>query len=59
MSTQAHDVETLVKKEYEHGFVTNIEADTTPPGLNEDTIKFISKKKNEPDWLLQLHGHRH
>jgi len=39
-------------KKYEFGFTTNIEQDTLPPGLNEDVIKIISNKKNEPEWLL-------
>jgi len=39
-------------QEYKYGFVTDIEADSAPPGLNESTIRFISAKKNEPDWLL-------
>ena len=53
MSTHAEDVESLVNKEYEHGFVTDIESDTIEPGLDEDVIAFISKKKNEPQWLLE------
>ncbi|MCH7573119.1 MAG: Fe-S cluster assembly protein SufB, partial [Planctomycetes bacterium] len=39
--------------EYKWGFVTDIESDTLPPGLNEDVIRAISAKKSEPDWLLQ------
>lgn len=39
--------------DYAYGFVTDIAADTAPPGLTEDTIKFISAKKNEPAWLLE------
>ena len=45
-------VETLVNKEYKYGFVTDIESDTAPKGLNEDIIRLISAKKGEPDWLL-------
>ncbi len=41
-----------VTEKYKYGFVTDIEADSAPPGLNEDIIRFISAKKNEPDWLL-------
>jgi Fe-S cluster assembly protein SufB len=52
MSQPNREVEQLVQREYEHGFVTDIESDTVPPGLNEDTIRFISAKKAEPDWLL-------
>jgi Fe-S cluster assembly protein SufB len=61
MATESHDVEALVKKEYEHGFVTDIDSDTLPPGLNEDVIRLISKKKNEPDWLTEwrLKAYRH
>jgi Fe-S cluster assembly protein SufB len=53
MSRQTHDVESLVDKEYEHGFVTDIDSDTVAPGLNEEVIRFISNKKNEPEWLLE------
>jgi Fe-S cluster assembly protein SufB len=45
-------VETLVNKEYKYGFVTDIDADTAPKGLNEDVIRLISAKKGEPAWLL-------
>ena len=46
---------------YKYGFVTDIEADTAPCGLNEDIIRLISAKKNEPDWLLErrLKAYRH
>lgn len=53
MSTQSQEVEALVKKVYKHGFVTDISADTVPPGLTEEIIAFISHKKNEPEWLLE------
>jgi Fe-S cluster assembly protein SufB len=53
MSTHAENVESLVDKEYEHGFVTDIDSDTIAPGLNEEVITFISRKKNEPEWLLE------
>ena len=43
----------VANKEYEYGFVTNIESELAPKGLNEDTIRFISAKKNEPEWLLE------
>ena len=39
------------EKEYEWGFTTEIESDTFPPGLNEDVIRAISAKKDEPEWL--------
>jgi len=46
---------------YEAGFVTDIESDTAPKGLNEDIVRFISAKKNEPEWLLEfrLKAYRH
>lgn len=43
----------FTRKEYEFGFITNIEADKAPPGLNEGVIRLISAKKNEPDWMLE------
>jgi Fe-S cluster assembly protein SufB len=46
-------VESLVNKEYKYGFVTDIESDVAPKGLNEDVIRLISAKKQEPDWLLE------
>lgn len=46
-------IDEIANKEYEYGFVTDIEMEILPPGLNEDTIRFISKKKNEPEWLLE------
>ena len=45
-------VEELVNREYKYGFVTDIEQDTAAVGLSEDTVRFISKRKNEPEWLL-------
>ena len=42
----------ITGKEYEFGFTTNIESDKIPAGLNEDVIRIISKKKDEPEWLL-------
>jgi Fe-S cluster assembly protein SufB len=52
--TQANqELHELAKKEYEHGFVTDIEADTLPPGLDENTVRAISARKNEPEWMLQ------
>jgi len=45
-------ISNTLNKKYEYGFVTNIEQDTIPPGLNEEVIKTISNKKNEPKWLL-------
>jgi Fe-S cluster assembly protein SufB len=45
-------IESLVNKEYAYGFVTDIESDTIPRGLTEDTVRLISAKKDEPQWLL-------
>ena len=58
--TEAATIETLAQSEYKHGFVTDIEADEAPPGLNEDIIRFISHKKNEPAFMLEwrLHAYR-
>ena len=53
MSTQTSNLEGLVNQEYKYGFVTDIEADSVPPGLNEDVIRLISAKKEEPAWLLE------
>ena len=47
-------LQNLVNQPYKHGFVTDIEADVAPKGLNEDTIRMISAKKNEPEWLLEF-----
>jgi len=46
-------VRSLVDEGYKYGFVTEIEAESAPPGLNEDTVRFISAKKDEPEWLLE------
>src|SRR5438093_4182738 len=46
-------IENLISREYEHGFVTDIEADTLPPGLNEDVVRAISARKNEPAFMLE------
>ncbi len=47
-------LQNIVNQPYKHGFVTNIESDVAPKGLNEDTIRMISAKKNEPEWLLEF-----
>ena len=52
MSKDNQVLEELTSKEYEHGWTTNIETDSAPKGLNEGIIRFISAKKNEPEWLL-------
>ena len=46
------EIQDLADREYEWGFVTDIEQDTVPPGLNEDVIRLISAKKEEPGWRL-------
>ena len=51
MSTATETIEDLVKTEYKYGFVTDVETESAPPGLSEDTIRLISHKKNEPAWL--------
>lgn len=53
MSTSEKVIEGLAAKEYKYGFTTDIEADTAPKGLNEDIVRFISQKKDEPEWLLE------
>ena len=52
---------TNLESDYKYGFYTDIDADMAPRGLNEDIVKFISKKKNEPDWMLEwrLKAYRH
>lgn len=52
MSSTA-EIERRIGNEYEAGFVTDIESDTIAPGLNEDVIRFISAKKNEPEWMTE------
>src|SRR2546422_1770058 len=61
MSRATETIEGLVKQEYKYGFYTDVEADSAPPGLNEDIIRLISSKKNEPDFMLQwrLKAYRH
>ena len=53
MSATTKTLEELTNRKYEAGFVTDIEQDTVPPGLNEDIIRFISGKKAEPEWMLE------
>jgi Fe-S cluster assembly protein SufB len=45
-------IESLVNREYQYGFVTDVDSDVVPPGLSEEVIRTISAKKNEPEWLL-------
>jgi len=53
MRKQTGSIESHLEQKYRHGFVTDIEADTLPPGLSEDVIRRISARKNEPEWLLE------
>jgi len=48
------DIKQALDKKYSYGFVTDIDSDTLPPGINEDVVRFISKKKDEPDWMLEF-----
>jgi len=61
MPTETTEIQDLANREYRWGFVTDIEADSAPMGLNEEIIRFISAKKNEPKWLLdwRLKAYRH
>ncbi len=61
MKNDEQTIQRLAKQEYEWGFVTDIESDTVPPGLSEEVIRFISAKKEEPEWLLEwrLKAYRH
>ncbi len=61
MSTATETIEGLVKQEYKYGFYTDVEVDAAPPGLNEDIIRLISAKKNEPEFMLEwrLKAYRH
>ncbi|MFN7686349.1 MAG: Fe-S cluster assembly protein SufB [Sphingobacteriales bacterium] len=54
MAEEQDDIlEQITNSDYKYGFVTDIEADEAPKGLNEDIVRFISAKKNEPEWLLE------
>ncbi len=61
MSSSTKEIEQLIGKEYDKGFVTNLESDTFLPGLDEDVIKALSAKKNEPSFMLEwrLKAYRH
>ena len=61
MSKDEQILEEFASREYEHGWTVDIEADSAPPGLNEDIVRFISAKKEEPQWLLdwRLKAYRH
>ena len=61
MASKPQDLDALVGQTYQHGFVTDIDSDTVPPGLSEDVIRLISRKKREPEFLLKwrLEAYRH
>jgi Fe-S cluster assembly protein SufB len=61
MAATSREIDKLISREYRHGFFTDIEADSLPPGLNEDVIRVISAKKNEPEFMLnwRLEAYRH
>jgi len=61
MSSENALLEEYAQREYEHGFVTDIESDSIPAGLSEDVVRIISQKKKEPEWLLEwrLKAYRH
>ena len=52
MSEKSEHIEDIVNKEYKYGFKTELEAGTTVKGLSEETIRFISAHKKEPEWML-------
>jgi len=53
MATREPEVSDFLDQRYQHGFYTDIEADTVPPGLNEDVIRLISQRKEEPEWMCE------
>ena len=61
MTDSAQTLERLAASDYKYGFVTDIEQETVPPGLDEAVVRLISAKKDEPDWLLawRLEAYRH
>jgi len=61
MSAVQKELHELTSREYKYGFVTDLETDVAPRGLNEDVIRLISSKKNEPQWLLdwRLQAYQH
>ncbi|MDX1583519.1 MAG: Fe-S cluster assembly protein SufB, partial [Thermoanaerobaculia bacterium] len=59
--SQTREIQKIADQEYKYGFVSNIESDTLPPGLNEDVVREISRRKNEPEFMLEwrLKAYRH
>lgn len=54
MRTTQTEVDRFIQGGYEQGFITDIETDSAPPGLDENTVRFISARKNEPEWMLEM-----
>ncbi|NNE59302.1 MAG: Fe-S cluster assembly protein SufB, partial [Woeseia sp.] len=61
MSTESTEIESLVNRRYRHGFITDIDSDSLPPGLTEEVVRAISARKNEPEFMLEwrLKAFRH
>ena len=61
MSAVQNELREFTERDYQYGFVTELETDEVPRGLNEDVVRLISSKKNEPEWLLawRLKAYRH
>ncbi|MGH8107494.1 MAG: Fe-S cluster assembly protein SufB [Arenimonas sp.] len=61
MAGENLEIEKVLERKYSAGFITDIEMDSLPPGLDEDVVRFISKKKNEPEWMTEwrLSAYRH
>jgi Fe-S cluster assembly protein SufB len=61
MNTENAEIHKVLDRKYSAGFITDIEMDSLPPGLDEDVVRFISKKKDEPEWMLEwrLSAYRH
>jgi len=61
MTTENAEIHKVLDRKYSAGFITDIEMDSLPPGLDEDVVRFISKKKGEPEWMLEwrLSAYRH
>ncbi len=61
MAKDDHIIQEITTREYEHGWVANFESDSAPKGLSEDIVRFISRRKEEPEWLLEwrLKAYRH
>ncbi len=55
------ELKSIAQQDYKYGFITEVDSDTVPPGLSEDTVRLISAKKNEPEWMLEwrLKAFRH